>query len=161
MSKRMRKLENTLKKLKTDGDKNIMKDFDQYKRKVDQLMLDFTKVLISNKNSSKQLDNAVQETKTLGESVRALGVKVNQLQEMNNNTTQLFNTSLTQVSMDSTNMTAQIINNQNMLAQVAQLVANLNNTVLTQAITIERQAVQIRDLEILLNITTTGTTVTP
>ena len=63
--------------------------------------------------------------------------------------------------MDFTNMTAQITNNQNLLSQVVQFVTNLNNTVLTQAITIQRQAVQIRGLEMLLNITTTGTTVPP
>ena len=85
-------------------------------------------------------------------------MKINQVQEVNTNNSQLFKDAFTQVSMDSTNMTAQLTNNQNLFAQVVQLVTNLNNKVLTQDITIERQAVQIRGLEILLNITTTNTT---
>ena len=81
MSKRIRMIDKKLKKMQTDWNEHIIKDYSQYKKKVDQLIVNFSKVLMNNKKSTEQLDNEIEETKILDESVKVLSVKINQEHE--------------------------------------------------------------------------------
>ena len=160
LSNRIRRLEKNIKKLKPTSGTNALQDFTKYKKKVDQVVLNATNTWAMTKNNTEQIIKFRTETKVLGDRIKEAETKQKQVQNEFTNASQLFNVTLAKLSQDYLNLSAVIVNNNAILGQVVELVTNLNNTVESQANTIQRQAEQIEDLQNILNTTRINTTPT-
>ena len=158
LSNRMRRLEKNIKKMQPNIETNALKDFAKYKKKVNQLVFNTTDTWSITKNNTDQINKNRVETKVLDDKVKEFDEKLNQVENVFTNTSQLLNITLAKLSQEYLNLSAVIVKNDALLGQVVDLVTNLNNTVVNQANTIQRQAEQIEDLQNILNNTRITTT---
>merc|ERR1711964_875086 len=106
-SKRMKRIEINVKKLQAGGGPNILNDFTKYKKKVDALAANVTNVWTRTMNSTEQQKETRDEVKGLDNAVKALEVKLKQVDALYANVSHTFNASLTNLSEDALNLAVQ------------------------------------------------------